>query len=65
MKKLLLVALALSLMTVASFAAGVETGQVASLYERNYGRSVTASTSEFVTIWHTGLSNTPESSKSY
>lgn len=54
MKKLLLIILALGLMTAVSFAADVDTGQVAQLYERNYGRSVTASTSELVTIWHTG-----------
>lgn len=41
-------------MTAVSFAADVETGLIAQAYERNYGRSVTAGTSELVTIWHTG-----------
>lgn len=58
MKKLLLIILALGLMTAASYAADVDTGLVAQSYEMNYGRSVTASSSELVTIWHTGGSNT-------
>lgn len=54
MRKISFIAILVILISTAAFAADVETGQVATLYEKNYGRSVTGGTSELVTIWYTG-----------
>lgn len=57
MKKTLFL-LIISLMTVSfCYAADVETGTVADLYEQSYGRSIVYDKSELLTVWYVGSAN--------
>lgn len=56
MKKICLFLFASLLITSIGFAASLESGQIAELYELNEGRSAIVDQSQIVNIWHTGSS---------